>query len=49
MALAEHFCVRLCRYYLDRFGVILHHNVDKILLCGGAANATFEGARLIES
>ena len=35
--IAEHICVRLCRYYLDHFGVILHHNVDKILLCGGAA------------
>jgi S-adenosylmethionine synthetase len=28
-AIAEHVCVRLCAHYLDRFGFILHHNVDK--------------------
>ena len=46
--LAEHFCVRLCRYYLERFGLILHHNVDKILLCGGAARAAFGGGEVVE-
>jgi S-adenosylmethionine synthetase len=30
-AFAEHFCVCLCRYYLEHFGLILHHNVDKVL------------------
>lgn len=40
-AVSEHVCVRLCRYYLDQFGVILHHNVDKVLLCGGSARASF--------
>ncbi|HLH31072.1 MAG TPA: methionine adenosyltransferase, partial [Terriglobia bacterium] len=33
--IAEQVCVALCRYYLDRFGIILHHNVDKVLLCAG--------------
>jgi S-adenosylmethionine synthetase len=46
--IAEHVCVRLCRHYLDRFGVILHHNVDKILLCGGAALPEFGGGELLE-
>jgi S-adenosylmethionine synthetase len=46
--IAEHVCVRLCRYYLDRFGVILHHNVDKILLCGGAARPAFGGGDVLE-
>jgi glyceraldehyde-3-phosphate dehydrogenase (NAD(P))/S-adenosylmethionine synthetase len=30
--IAERVCVRLGRYRLDRFDVILHHNVDKVLL-----------------
>jgi S-adenosylmethionine synthetase len=47
-AVAERICVRLCRYYLDRFGVILHHNVDKVLLCGGASRATFGGGEILE-
>lgn len=40
-ALAETFSSALARFYLDRFGLILHHNVDKALLCGGAARAEF--------
>lgn len=47
-AVAEHFCVRLCREYLRRFGTILHHNVDKVLLCGGAARAAFGGGEILE-
>ena len=43
---AEHICVRLCRYYLDHFGLILHHNVDKVLLCGGSARASFAGGEV---
>ena len=46
--IAEHVCVCLCRYYLDRFGVILHHNVDKLLLCGGAARPGFGGGEVLE-
>ncbi len=46
--IAEHVCVCLCRHYLERFGVILHHNVDKILLCGGAARPEFGGGSVLE-
>jgi len=46
--IAEHICVRLCRYYLKHFGVILHHNVDKILLCGGLARPAFGGGEVLE-
>ncbi len=46
--IAEHVCVCLCRHYLDRFGVILHHNVDKVLLCGGAARPAFGGGEVLE-
>jgi S-adenosylmethionine synthetase len=47
-ALAESISVQLCRYYLARFGTILHHNVDKILLCGGTARAAFGGGEVLE-
>src|SRR6516225_2886999 len=45
-AIAEHVCVRLCRHYLDRFGAILHHNVDKLLLAAGAARPAFGGGEV---
>ena len=35
-ALAENLSITLSRFYLERFGEILHHNVDKALLLGGA-------------
>ena len=47
-ALAEHISVALSRHYLDRFGCILHHNVDKILLCAGAAQPAFGGGEITE-
>ena len=47
-ALAENLSVTLSRFYMERFGVILHHNVDKALLCGGAARAAFGGGEVLE-
>jgi S-adenosylmethionine synthetase len=47
-AIAEQVCVRLCANYRDRFGVILHHNVDKVLLVGGAACAKLGGGTVLE-
>lgn len=47
-ALAEELSRTLSRYYLDRFGLILHHNVDKGLLCGGRARAAFGGGEVLE-
>ena len=47
-ALAETFSVALSRYYLDRFGRILHHNVDKGLLWGGAAAPRFGGGTILK-
>ena len=37
----------LCRYYLDHFGTILHHNVDKILLIGGKSRPAFGGGEIV--
>ena len=47
-ALAENLSRALSRFYLERFGAILHHNVDKALLCGGAARPAFGGGEVIE-
>jgi S-adenosylmethionine synthetase len=47
-ALAENLSVALSRFYLERFGAILHHNVDKALLLGGAARPAFGGGELLE-
>ena len=33
-AIAEALSVNLSQYYLDRFGIILHHNVDNSLRFG---------------
>ncbi len=46
-ALAETFSRALCREYLNRFGIILHHNVDKALLCGGRAAPAFRGGAVL--
>lgn len=46
-ALAESFSRNLCREYRRRFGDILHHNVDKALLCGGRASPAFGGGPIL--
>jgi S-adenosylmethionine synthetase len=47
-SLAENLSLALCRAYLDRFGEILHHNVDKALLVGGRARPAFGGGEILE-
>lgn len=46
-ALAEELSLALCRFYRERFGLILHHNVDKALLWGGASRAAFGGGEVL--
>jgi S-adenosylmethionine synthetase len=46
-ALAESFGVALARYYLERFGTLLHFNVDKALLVGGASQPAFRGGTIV--
>ena len=46
-ALGEQFSRNLCREYISRFSEILHHNVDKALLCGGRAAPAFSGGLVI--
>jgi len=47
-AIAETASLALCRLYRERFGQILHHNVDKVLLWGGEAQSAFRGGRIIK-
>ena len=47
-ALAEAASQALCRLYRDSTGMILHHNVDKLLLRGGEARPAFGGGQVIE-
>jgi S-adenosylmethionine synthetase len=47
-ALAENLSLALSRAYLERCGAILHHNVDKGLLVGGAARPAFGGGEVTE-
>ncbi len=46
-ALAENLSVALSRFYVERFGAVLHHNVDKALLWGGAARPAFGGGEVL--
>jgi len=46
--LAEYLSRSLCRFYHDRFGVVLHHNVDKGLLFGGRSAPAFGGGEVLE-
>ena len=47
-ALAETLSRNLCREYGSRFGRVLHHNVDKALLCGGRAMPAFGGGKVTD-
>lgn len=46
-SLAEEFSLALCAEYNKRFGQILHHNVDKVLLVGGQSKPRFGGGEVI--
>lgn len=46
--IAESVSRALCLAYRERFGAILHHNVDKVLLVGGGSNARFGGGEVTE-
>ena len=45
--LAEELSVALCKLYLEEFGYVQHHNVDKALLVGGRAEPKFGGGEII--
>ena len=45
-ALAEELSRTYSQYCLERFGLVLHHNVDKALLCGGRSAPRFGGGKV---
>jgi S-adenosylmethionine synthetase len=45
--LSERLSVALSRHYLERFGRILHHNVDKCLLAAGKSLPRFGGGEVL--
>ncbi|HDJ83904.1 MAG TPA: methionine adenosyltransferase, partial [Desulfurococcaceae archaeon] len=38
----------LSKYYIEHYGTILHHNLDKVLLVGGQANPRFGGGEILQ-
>ncbi len=47
-AIAEEASRRLSRYYMEKYGAILHHNLDKVLLVGGQAAPRFGGGEILQ-
>lgn len=47
-AIVEEVSRALCKYYLENYGQILHHNVDKGSLAGGRAEPRFGGGEVLE-
>jgi S-adenosylmethionine synthetase len=45
-ALAEEASRVLCRTYLEKFGLVMHHNLDKALLWGGISQPRFGGGEV---
>lgn len=45
---AEAISRALSKYYLDNFGKVFHHNVDKYAVIGGIAKPEFGGGQVIE-
>jgi len=46
--ITEQISIELCRYYLETFGAIMHHNVDKALLIGGQSLPAYNGGKVIK-
>lgn len=43
---AEELSINLSRHYLEKFGRVLHHNVDKCILAGGSSDVSFGGGKV---
>jgi len=46
--IAEDASIALCKYYIEEFGSIMHHNVDKALLVGGASEPSYNGGKIVK-
>ncbi|MHA2062516.1 MAG: methionine adenosyltransferase, partial [Candidatus Sifarchaeia archaeon] len=47
-AIMDQISVKLSQEYLTKFGVILHHNIDKALLAAGEVKHAFGGGHVIK-
>ena len=47
-AIAEAASVELSKEYLSRFGIIMHHNLDKVLIVGGDSRPRFNGGEVLK-
>ncbi len=47
-SIAEAASRALSKYYIEHYGTILHHNLDKVLLVGGQANPRFGGGEVLQ-
>ena len=47
-AIAEETSRALSKYYMEKYGWILHHNVDKVLVVGGQASPRFGGGEVVQ-
>lgn len=45
---AEELSINLSKFYLERFGRVLHHNVDKCILAGGQSEVAFGGGKVTD-
>lgn len=46
--IAEEVSIALSKYYIEQFGGILHHNVDKALLIGGSSQTAYRGGKILD-
>ena len=46
--ISENISRTLCEFYLNEFGQILHHNVDKVLIVAGKSAPQFGGGKIIK-
>lgn len=44
----ERVSAEFSKFYVEEFGSIMHHNVDKALLVGGGSKATYKGGKVIK-
>ncbi|MCL4399254.1 methionine adenosyltransferase [Candidatus Parvarchaeota archaeon] len=47
-SIAENFSVSLSNHYIENFGRVLHHNVDKLEVIGGKTEPAFGGGKIIK-
>ncbi len=45
--ISESISIGLCRFYLEEFGRIMHHNVDKVLIIAGKSRPEFGGGSIL--